>query len=198
VHFPFIYLGVPLSVHQLKESELQPMVDEVVDRLPTWKSKLMSPAGRTTLTKVTLFAILVHISIAVKVSPWIYHAIDKLRRGFIWTGFDSASGGKCLVGWAKVAQPTEFGGLRVLDLTMLGYALCLWWEWLKPTELDRMWTTLPSKNDRVIQAMFDVLVTIQVSNDSQARFWSDIWLVGCSLESSFPHVVAAVSKHIRK
>jgi hypothetical protein len=33
-------------------------------------------AGRTTLTKVTLSAILIHVSIAVKVSPWIYQAID--------------------------------------------------------------------------------------------------------------------------
>jgi hypothetical protein len=42
VHFPFRYLGVPLSIRQLKKAELWLMVDEVVDRLPTWKSKLMS------------------------------------------------------------------------------------------------------------------------------------------------------------
>jgi hypothetical protein len=83
VHFPFRYLGVPLSIRQLKKAELQPMVDEVTDRLPTWKSKHMSLAGRTMLANVTLTAILVHISIAVKVSSWIYRATDKLRQGFI-------------------------------------------------------------------------------------------------------------------
>jgi hypothetical protein len=32
---------------------------------------------------VALSAIPVHISIAVKVSPWIYRDIDKLHQGFI-------------------------------------------------------------------------------------------------------------------
>jgi hypothetical protein len=49
---------------------------------------------------------------------------------------------------------------RVLDLTTLGYALRLWWKWLQHTEPNRMWTVQPSKNDRIIQAMFDVSVTV--------------------------------------
>jgi hypothetical protein len=75
-------------------------------------------------------------------------------------GSGSAPGGKCLVGWAKVAQPTKLGELGVLDLTTLGYALRLWWKWLQHTEPNRMWTVQPSKNDQIIQAMFDVSVTV--------------------------------------
>jgi hypothetical protein len=63
------------------------------------------------LTEVALSAIPVHISIAVKVSPWIYRDIDKLHQGFIWMGSGSAPSGKCLMGWAKVAQPTKLGEL---------------------------------------------------------------------------------------
>jgi hypothetical protein len=44
---------------------------DVADRLPSWKSMLMSRVGRTTLTKVTLSTMLVHTSIVVKVDPWI-------------------------------------------------------------------------------------------------------------------------------
>jgi hypothetical protein len=80
--FPCKYLGVPLSIYQLKKSDLQPLVDSVADRLPTWKSRLMNIVGRTVLAKVTLSAIPIHISIAVFVSPWIFQAIDKLRRAF--------------------------------------------------------------------------------------------------------------------
>jgi hypothetical protein len=36
----------------------------VASRLPTWKSGLVTSAGRALLTKVTLSAILIHISIA--------------------------------------------------------------------------------------------------------------------------------------
>jgi hypothetical protein len=127
---PVQVFGVRLSIYQLKKVDLQLLIDDVPDRLPTWKSRLMLKAGRTTLTKVTLSAVPIHISIAVKVSPWIYRAIDKLRRDFIWTGTELASGGKCLVAWAKVKRPIELGGLGIIDLTTLGYVLRLRWEWL--------------------------------------------------------------------
>jgi hypothetical protein len=74
-----------LSVHKLKKNDLQPLVDDVADRVPTWKARLMSIAGRTTLTKVTLSAIPIHVSIVVSVSPWIYQAIDRLRYGPWWS-----------------------------------------------------------------------------------------------------------------
>jgi hypothetical protein len=91
VHFPCRYLGVPLSIYKLKKVDLVPLVDAVADRLPVWKSKLMSKVGRTTLTKVTLTAIPIQVSIAVELLPWIYKEIDKLRRAFIWTGFSSGA-----------------------------------------------------------------------------------------------------------
>jgi hypothetical protein len=50
--FPCKNLGVPLSVYKLKE-DLQPLVDSVTNHEPSWKTRLMSCAGRTMLTKVT-------------------------------------------------------------------------------------------------------------------------------------------------
>jgi hypothetical protein len=41
VHFPCTYLGIPLSIHTLKKMDLQPLVDSVADRLPTWKGRPM-------------------------------------------------------------------------------------------------------------------------------------------------------------
>jgi uncharacterized membrane protein len=58
-------------------------MDIIVDRLPTWKGKLMSRAGRTTLTIVTLSVFPIQVSIAVRVAPWQNKAINKLRRAFI-------------------------------------------------------------------------------------------------------------------
>jgi hypothetical protein len=70
--------------------------------------------------KVTLSAVPVHISITVEVSPWILHAIDKIRRSFVWTGSDSAPGGWCTVAWSWVTRPTMLGGLGVIDLVTMG------------------------------------------------------------------------------
>lgn len=61
--FPCKYLGIPLSLRRLKRAEEQPLVDAVVARIPTWKSGLLTHAGRVLLTKVTLSAIPVHMSI---------------------------------------------------------------------------------------------------------------------------------------
>jgi hypothetical protein len=126
--FPCRYFGVPLSVFKLRKEHLHPLADAVADRLPSWKACLMSRAGRTTLTKVTLWTILVHVSIAVKVDPWIIRMVDKFHRAFIWSGSDSVQGARCLVAWWKVTRSTELDGLGVLDLITLGYALRLRWE----------------------------------------------------------------------
>jgi hypothetical protein len=83
------YLGVPLSVFKLRKEDLQPLADAVADHLPSWKVHLMARAVRTTLTKVRLSAIPLHVSITVKVDPWIIRMVDKFHRTFIWSGSNS-------------------------------------------------------------------------------------------------------------
>lgn len=64
-HFPCKYLSVALSIFRLTKADLQPLVDSIADQLPTWKARLMSRAGRTTLVKSTLSAVPVHTAIAI-------------------------------------------------------------------------------------------------------------------------------------
>jgi hypothetical protein len=175
IHFPCKYLGVPLSVHRLNIADFQPLVDSVADRLPSWKAGLMTKAGRTTLPKVTLSAIPTHISIAVKVHPGALKDIDRLRRTFVWAGSDKVAGGRCLVAWSKITRPSELGGLGVLDLTMMGYALRLRWAWLSRAEPGRVGTALPSKTEATVQAMFDASTSVQVGSGISVLFWSGRW-----------------------
>jgi hypothetical protein len=72
----------------------------------------------TTLTKVTLTTIPIHVSIVIKVSPWIYNEINKLCRAFIWMGKNPTQDGHCKVAWSCVTWSQELGGVGVLDLTM--------------------------------------------------------------------------------
>jgi hypothetical protein len=182
---------VPLSVYKLKKEDLQ----AVADRLPLWKEWLMSRAGRTTLMKVTLSAIPVHVSIGLKVDPWIIRMVDKFRRAFIWAGSNSVQGGHCLVAWQKVTRPMELGGLGVLDLTILGYALRLWWEWQAKTTPDKPWASFATKPERAVQAMFEASVTVDVGYGHRALFWQDKWIHGRSLSQLAPDLVTAVVKH---
>jgi succinate dehydrogenase/fumarate reductase cytochrome b subunit len=84
-------------VFTLKKADLLPLIDAMANRLPSWKANLMNKVGHMTLIKVTLSVIPINISIAVAVSPWIYHGINRVRHLFIWTGTNSANGGKCMV-----------------------------------------------------------------------------------------------------
>jgi hypothetical protein len=91
--FPCTYLGIPLSLTRLTRAEEQPLIDKIVVRIPTWKAGLLNHAGRATLTKVTLSAIPVHVSIASGLSNWAVRQIDKRRRAFLWAGTDSVARG---------------------------------------------------------------------------------------------------------
>jgi hypothetical protein len=62
--FPCKYLGIPLTLLKPRRADEQPLIDKVAARIPTWKAGLLNDVGRATLTKVTLSAIPVHVSIA--------------------------------------------------------------------------------------------------------------------------------------
>jgi hypothetical protein len=145
-----------------------------------------------------LSAVPVHVSLAVKISPSILRAIDKLRRAFIWADSDQVHGGRCLVAWAKVTHPVELGGLGVTDLTKMGYALRLRWEWLAREDPDRSWALLPSKPENITQSMFAVSVSVAVGDGSCALFWTDNWIEGHSISQLAPMLSEAVSRRAHK
>ncbi|WVZ69147.1 LOW QUALITY PROTEIN: hypothetical protein U9M48_017983 [Paspalum notatum var. saurae] len=121
--FPCPYLGVPLSTRKLSRSLEQELVDKVARRIPRWKGKLLSVAGRLVLIKSTLSAIPVHISIATCLFGWAIRAIDRLRRAFLWSGSDILGCGHSKVAWPTLCRPVEYGGLGITDLSLLGLAL---------------------------------------------------------------------------
>jgi hypothetical protein len=165
-------LGVPLFIHKLSKVELQPLVDTIADRLLKWKGRLMSHAGCTTLTKVTLLAIPIQVSIAVLVALGIYRAINKIWRAFIWNGSDHVQGANV---WCRgcVTGPVELGGLSVSDLATMGYALMLRWEWLACTGLGQLWVALPSREERIVHVMFKASVIVVMGNRLNALSWID-------------------------
>jgi len=132
--FPIQYLGIPLSIHKPKKSDLQHLVDKVVAGLPTWKAGLLTKAGRTVLVKSKMSAVPVYTAIAISISPWVLKCIDKCRRAFLWKGTESVSGGHCALAWPKVCRPLDLGGLGIPDLRLQGYALRMRWLWAKRTD----------------------------------------------------------------
>ena len=86
-------------------------MDAIASRIPTWKGKLLNVAGRTTLTRATLSAIPVHVSITCFLSTWAIRQIDRRRRAFLWSGTDVVAGGSYKVACLVKCTPKCYGGL---------------------------------------------------------------------------------------
>lgn len=87
----------------------------------------MSTAGRVVLVKAVLTTVPVYLLIALDVPMWFLLAVDKLRRAFLWKGRGQVNGGHCLVAWERVHRLIDFGGPRIDNLEILGWALRMRW-----------------------------------------------------------------------
>lgn len=196
--FPVKYLGIPLAVSALPKHALQPLVDRVADRLPTWKGQLMNRSGRLALIKSTLTAIPAHILICIKLPLWVFKALEKILKAFLWSGTEVVNGGRCLVAWTSVQRPLKLGGLGVLDLKLFGQALRLRWLWLRRTELSHPWAMLCSDCDRDLVAFFQASLAVRLGDGRRALFWTDPWLEGRSIEQLAPNLAQAVTTRVTR
>jgi hypothetical protein len=196
--FPCTYLGLPISDRHLKKAELMVWIDKIGNKLPGWQASLMNMAGRTAWVRFVLSAIPIYALIAIKVPKWFIKAINKLRRAFLWKGRNQVNGGSCLVAWEKVQRPLHLGGLGILNLEIMSWALQIRWLWFQKTDSNRPWKGLDIPVHSNAVALFDISIVSQVGQGTSTLFWTDKWLFGCSLMDLAPAVVAAVPIKTRK
>ena len=77
--FPCSYLGLPLHIRPLRRVDFQPIIDKIVNRLPSWKAKFINKAGRLKLVNTVLSLIPVYFLTAFEPKKWVVKKIDKLR-----------------------------------------------------------------------------------------------------------------------
>lgn len=97
--FPGHYLGLPLLVRRPRKIHLQPLIDKINGRLLGWKGKNIARAGRVTLAKAVLTSTTTFHMTVIPLPKWAFGKINKILRGFVWSGDDSetAGGGHSLV-----------------------------------------------------------------------------------------------------
>ncbi|MCH81163.1 RNA-directed DNA polymerase (Reverse transcriptase), partial [Trifolium medium] len=97
------YLGVPLTGKAPKQIDFQYVINQLQNKLSTWKAKNLSFAGRVTLAKSVMEAIPIYPMMTTNIPVSIIKKALKLQRSFIWG--DTSEGKKyharCLMklGW---------------------------------------------------------------------------------------------------
>ena len=192
--FPIRYLGLPLSVWQLKKVDLQFLEDKIAGKLVTYEGQNITTIGRTTLVKSVATSQAVYFITSLVIPPGILHNINKLERAFLWSGSDKTTGAKCKVNWEMVCRPCEYGGLGVLNTDKFVRALRLrgpWFEWTTQTKL---WVGLVNPCNEEDLDFFYASTTITMGNGAKTPFWDSPWLHGCKPKDVAPLVFAASSR----
>lgn len=96
-----------------------------------------------------------------------------------------------------MCRTTELGGLGIPNIRLQGLALRLRWEWLRRTDPDRAWCSLPETPDPVSQQLFAASINCSAGDGQKILFWKDKWLGGQSMEQLAPWVFRAVQRRIR-
>lgn len=158
------------------------------------EGSIVATIGRLILVKAVLTAIPIHVLIAIYAPRWIIKSIDKIRRGFLWSGKRNAQGGNCPVSWERVTRPIQLGGLGLHNLELLGHALKMRWLWIRPTEPQATTAHIEPQLSIKAKALFEACVMTRLGNGRAALFWVDKWLDGRSVRDIAPSIMAFVRK----
>ena len=186
--FPCNYLGLPLHIRQLRRVDIQPVIDKVANRLPTWKGSFINKAGRLKLVNSVLSSMPVYFLTVFYLKKWALKKIDKIRRALLWNGTSEANGSKCLVAWDNCKKPKANGGFGVLDLAKFSRALRLRWLWYSWVDPERPWVGSPvpcSENDK---QLFRASTMVTVGDGRTAMFWDSTWVNGHAPRDLVPNL----------
>jgi ribonuclease HI len=192
------YLGFPLRLNGRNARDFRFIVDKVQSKLSSWKSKLLSPAGRVVLIQAVTSSIPAYYMQNAALPSSICSELDKLNRDFLW-GSNEEKKKMHMVGWDKICRPKKDGGLGLYSAKPRNIALLAKLNWRLVEEKDSLWAkTLLAKycpngpldiNERTSRSgssnwrglkmgheIFRKGIRWVVRNGHSVSFWHDNWV----------------------
>ncbi|KAJ4765864.1 RNA-directed DNA polymerase (reverse transcriptase)-related family protein [Rhynchospora pubera] len=193
---PLVYLGLPLTAKKPSRVCFQVLIDKVNLKLASWKSALLSRAGRIVLASSVLSSIPIYFMSVFQLPAWVIKAIDKVRRIFIWQG--TTGKGLPLLSWSRVCLPKNLGGFGLIDLRLQNIALLLRWLWRLYSQPSSLWSMVAKllfakRNNSTpplgwnsngsffwrqlgaLRFYFQISTRIELCNGNNTLFWFDNW-----------------------
>ncbi|KAF5443003.1 hypothetical protein F2P56_035600 [Juglans regia] len=108
------YLGLPALIGRSRTYSLKGVLAKVQAKLSSWKTKLLSQAGKEILVKAMIQSIPTYCMGIFKLPKQLLHELNKLIRSF-WWGQQSQDHKIHWVAWKQMSKSKKFGGLGLRD-----------------------------------------------------------------------------------
>ncbi|XP_057449118.1 uncharacterized protein LOC130740498 [Lotus japonicus] len=131
------YLGFPLRGGRSQRRSFDFLIENIQRKLGTWRSSMLNLAGRVCLAKSVIASIPTYTMQVFYLPRCVTNRINKIMRSFIWAS-RAGSRGWNLVGWNKVIETKEQGGIAIRDTNLANTALlgkAIWSILHKPRKL---------------------------------------------------------------
>ncbi|KAL6140994.1 hypothetical protein ACLB2K_059286 [Fragaria x ananassa] len=192
------YLDMPLIHSRVNKHTYNGIFDKVQGRLSSWKSKVLSMAGRLTLIQSVTSSIPNYAMQTAKFPVSLCDKLDKLNWDFLWGDLENKKRVH-LVNWDSVCQPKQLGGLGIKKTADMNQAMLAKISWRMFQDDKGLWAEIFSEKYLRHGSMFDYNYKLnsecsstwrgiihgaelirknlkwRVGNGQTVKFWFDCW-----------------------
>ena len=137
--FPVCYLGYLLFSGRRKSMYFMELVQSVINKISSWRSRCLSSRRHVILIKHVLLAILIHLLTASSPLKGVLALVELAMANFLWGGRENGPRHHWIK-WQDLCANSSQGGIGVHSLLEVhsAFSIKLWWRFRTS---DCLWST---------------------------------------------------------